>query len=184
MKKVQVIPQESWLAKSRPNLEELLATIPLDTLVSKKEELESQQEFKDIMSEVNNVKPLVSEGVKVIYKCKNCKFNSTSTTSLKTHNKTIHDHVVLKCDKCPVCTLSEAVLKKHIDSAHKASIKKTLNFIKGGAGGLSDSKSNPNRGQALNSSKTVLDKESKSIEKQPIRGGGLKQLDQTIFSHN
>ena len=73
MSKIQVIPQENWLAKSLPNLEELLETIPLNTLVTKKDELELQLEFQEIMCEVNNIKSKIEEEVKPIFKCKKCK---------------------------------------------------------------------------------------------------------------
>ena len=35
--KLQVIPQEVWLSKSLPNLEDLLATVPSNLLVSKED---------------------------------------------------------------------------------------------------------------------------------------------------
>ena len=54
--KFQVIPQKNWLTKSLPNLEDFLATIPSNSLVSREEELESENDFEDIMCEVKNVK--------------------------------------------------------------------------------------------------------------------------------
>ena len=53
---VTIQPQESWLSKSLPNLADLLATIPITNLVSKEDELKSQQDFKVIMCEVKTVK--------------------------------------------------------------------------------------------------------------------------------
>ena len=38
---IPIQPQEGWLSKSLPNLEDLLATIPLNNLVSKEDELKS-----------------------------------------------------------------------------------------------------------------------------------------------
>ena len=111
--KVQVIPQESWLSKSLPNLEDLLATIPSNILVSEEEELESQKEFKDIMNEVKNVKVQTYQAKVPTLKCKMCKFNATSLESLEIHSRHIHEHRVIQCDQCVLKVPSGNYLKKH-----------------------------------------------------------------------
>ena len=50
-----VVPQDCWLSRSVPNIEDMLATIPLNSLVSKEEELESKKDFEDIMCEVKKI---------------------------------------------------------------------------------------------------------------------------------
>ena len=74
--KIQVIPQEVWLSKSLPNLEDLLATVPSHILVSKEEELESKKDFEDIMFDLKKVKVQTSETKKSTYICDQCKFNT------------------------------------------------------------------------------------------------------------
>ena len=51
---------------------------------------------------------------------------------------------------------NDHVTKKDSTNLDKIVIKNTLNPIKGGAGGLSDQVSNPNRGQVLNICKIIL----------------------------
>ena len=53
--KKQVIPQTKWLTQSLPNLEDLLSTIPSNISVTKEEELESKEDFNEIMLQVKNV---------------------------------------------------------------------------------------------------------------------------------
>ena len=151
-KKVQVIPQEVWLSKSLPNLEDLLATIPQNILVSQEEELASQKDFENIMYEVKRAEVHEEINQKHILNCMKCKFNTTSNVSLDIHIQNVHESNVFKCDQCLMIALSDNVLKTHKELAHsttihKEVIKKSLNFIKGEAGGLSDYQSNPKRGQ-------------------------------------
>ena len=166
--KTNVIPQESWLAKSLPNLKELLETIPVNTLVSEEDELELKQDFQDIMYKVRYVKHKSQESVKPPLKCSKCKFNSTSKDSLKTHNKNIHEQVIFKCDQCPVCTLSKHILKKHISQSHNqkrsSTVNQSLNFIKGKAGGLPNLESNDKRGQASTKFKLVNKVDKRDIK--------------------
>ena len=112
---VTIQPQKGWLSKSLPNLEDLLSTIPLSSLVSEEDELKSQQDFKDIMFEVKSVKVQNQHKEKTTLKCKQCKFNTTSLESLSIHIQNIHEPFI---------------------------IKKSLNLINGEAGGLSDVESN------------------------------------------
>ena len=53
---VTIQPQKNWLTKRLPNLGELLATIPISSLVSKEDELQSQQDFNDIRFKVKKIK--------------------------------------------------------------------------------------------------------------------------------
>ena len=52
---LQVIPHEGWLSKSLPNLKDMLATIPLDILVSEEDQYVSKRDFEEIMCEVKQV---------------------------------------------------------------------------------------------------------------------------------
>ena len=109
-----------------------------------------KKDCQDEIYEVKNVINKIPKSVKPTLNCTKCKFKSTSKDSLKTHNKSIHEHLVFKCDQCPVCTLSEPILKKHINQSHmqkvSPKIKESLNFIKGEAGSLSNIESNDKRG--------------------------------------
>ena len=87
IQKTKVIQQDSWLNKSLPNLQELLETIPLDTLMSEKDVLELKKDFQDKIYEVKNVLHKIPTSVKPTLNCTKCKFKSTSKDSLKTHKK-------------------------------------------------------------------------------------------------
>ena len=67
---VTIQPQKGWWSKSLPNLEDLLSTIPLCSLVSEEDELKSQQDFKYIMFEVKLVKVQNQHEEKTTLKCK------------------------------------------------------------------------------------------------------------------
>ena len=169
--KIQVIPQEVWLSKSLPNLEELLATVPSHILVSKEDELESKKDFEDIMFDLKKVKVQTSDTKKSTYICDQCKFNTFSNKSMQIHIKNIHENFVHKCEQCSVCFLSDNNLRIHKKLTHNKKdliIKKSLNLIKGEAGSLSDFKSNPNRGQVLGGGEDqksiYIDNESDSEE--------------------
>ena len=93
--------------------------------------------------------------------CSKCKFNTPSKESLKIHIENVHEQSVYKCDQCELCFLSCHFLKIHKRLTHpteKQPIvnKKSLNLTKGEAGGLSDSTSNPNRGQASKQCKATV----------------------------
>ena len=96
---ITIQPQEGWLSKSLPNLEDLLATIPSNKLVSKEDEMKSQEDFKDIMCKVKTVKVINHHEIKSTLKCKKCKFNTISKESLKIHVKNVHEPIVLSCDQ-------------------------------------------------------------------------------------
>ena len=82
-----------------------------------------------------------------------CKFNTSSNESLEIHIKNVHEPNVFECYQYLVIVLGENILKTHKKLVHQTKnqpivINKSLNLIKGEAGGLSDDQSNPKRGQA------------------------------------
>ena len=113
------------------------------------------------MSEVKNVKVQAIQNKSATLKCTMCKFNASVMESLEIHIKNTHEARVIKCDQCWFWVPSEHHLKIHKKYNHQTQvksivIKNSLNLIKGEAGGLSDSKSNPKRGQASNNCKTII----------------------------
>ena len=123
--------------------------------MSKEEELESQKDFKDIMNEVKNLKVQSYQTKGPTLKCKMCKFNATSVESLEIHFSNIHEHSFIQCNQCVLWVPSGKHLKIH-KKLHHIVIKKSLNLIKGEAGGLSDSVSNPKRGQVLKKCNVIV----------------------------
>ena len=147
--KLQVIPQEGWLSRSLPNLEDLLTNIPSNILISKEDELESKKDFEDIMCEFKNVQVEMPEAKNQTLNCSKCKFNTSSKDSLEIHIENVHEQCVYKCEQCTQIFISVTHLKIHKKLRHTKKpvlvIKNSLNLIKGETGGLS----NPNRGQAI-----------------------------------
>ena len=147
--------------------------------MSEEEELESQKDFKDIMNEVKNVKVQTYQAKGPTLKCKMCKFNATSLESLEIHSRHIHEHRVIQCDQCVLKVQSGSHLKIHKKLYHSRQvpsivIKKSLNLIKGEAGGLSDSVSNPKRGQVLKTCKFNVNKKRDNKSNQP--GSNCQEL--------
>ena len=169
--KVQVFPQENWLSKSLPNLKELLATIPVHTLVSKEDELESKKEFDDIMCKFKDLKVQSAIDKKSTLNCTSFKFNTTTSESLKIHNENVHEPIILKCGQCPLLFPSENVLNTHKRLVHTQKptivIKMSLNLINGEAGGLSDIMSNPKRGQVPKPCKPNVNEKRGKMPNQP-----------------
>ena len=157
---LQVIPQKNWLTQSLPNLEDCLANIPANFLVSKEQEIESQEDFKNIMFEIKNVKTEPFQNKSLSLKCPECNFNTLCKESLETHIKHIHDPCIIQCGQCLLWMPSEQRLRihkklNHFKQKQTSKIKNSLNLIKGEAGNLS----NPNRGQADSyCDKTINDK--------------------------
>ena len=118
MNKLQVIPQEAWLSKSLPNLEDLLATIPANILVSKEEELDSKKDFENIMCEVRNVKVQAKTNKNNSINCEKCRFNTTSSENLKIHIENVHEPQIFKCDLCSFYTFSDHGFKIHQKLVH------------------------------------------------------------------
>ena len=160
-KQVTIQPHENWLSKSLPNLEDLLSTIPSSMLVSKDDEKKLQEDFINIMHEIKTIKVDDYQDREPTLPCDRCNFNTKSMESLQIHTSNVHEQVVYRCNKCTLCVLSEHVLLNHKRLNHPIKepiiiIKKSLNLIKGEAGSLSDLKSNPNRGQAINVCQQIL----------------------------
>ena len=116
---MQVIPQDVWLSQSLPNLEDFLATIPTNILVSQEEELASQKYFEYIMCEVKNAKVHQNINQNPKQNCMKCNFNTSSSESLKIHIRNVHEPKVFQCDQCLVIVLGEHILKTHIKLAHQ-----------------------------------------------------------------
>ena len=158
---LQVIPHEGWLSKSLPNLKDMLATIPLDILVSEEDQNVSKRDFEDIMCEVRKVNAKMPTTKHPSIFCSKCKFSTTSNESMKIHTDNVHEQCVYKCDICTTCFISDHSLKTHKDLTHlykKDPIvkKNPLNLTKGEAGGMSDCQSNPNRGHAYKNCKPIV----------------------------
>ena len=75
------------MTKSLPNLEDLLATVPSNLLVSEEDELESMKDFEDIMLEFKRVEVQFQETNNSTYVCDQCKFNAISKESMLIHIK-------------------------------------------------------------------------------------------------
>ena len=169
--KVQVVPQEDWLSKSLPNLNDLLSTIPANILVSKEDELESQKDFKDIMYNLKNTKIQNDIDKKSTINCTRCKFNTTTSKILNIHVENVHVPNIVKCDRCPLIFPGENVLKTHKRLFHTQKptivIKISLNLINGEAGGLSDIMSNPKRGQGPKPCKPNVNEKRGKMPNQP-----------------
>ena len=110
---LQVIPQKNWLTQSLPNLEDCLANIPANFLVSKEQEIESQEDFKNIMFEIKNVKTEPFQNKSLSLKCPECNFNTLCKESLETHIKHIHDPCIIQCGQCLLWMPSEQRLRIH-----------------------------------------------------------------------
>ena len=68
---VTIKPQKTWLSKILPNVQELLETIPFNSLVSEEDELKLQQDFKEIMCELKTVEVENKQKEKSIINYKN-----------------------------------------------------------------------------------------------------------------
>ena len=99
---------------------------------------------------------------------KKCKFNTNLQEILKIHNTNVHEPTLHRCDQCNFCIPSETMLKLHKKKVHsplelQIVIKKSLNLIEGEEGGLSDTLSNPKRGQANIFSEHIINDILKSV---------------------
>ena len=111
--KIQVVPEEEWLSKSLPNLADLLATIPANTLVSKDDEIYLQKDYEQIMCELKEVKVEINTNQSPTINCDKCKFNATTSESLQIHNENVHETHVFKCEQCSLFVPCVQVLKIH-----------------------------------------------------------------------